>query len=320
MKRTFLGFLTLCLALTVICPAHAAWQPTREIRILIPYNAGGQNDLCARKMGAIIQQRNLLPVNMIVVNMPGAATREAINELHKSKPDGYTLMVHQTALLAASALGQFKFTVDDLTSVCGFADFTNFISVRNDAPWKDIDAMLAEAKKNPGVLRCAIPGVGGSNHFSLLNFVNNAKLQDVIKLIPTSGGAPAAAALMGKQVEMRCTGAPDLARFMRAGEERPLLLLDVKPNDKFPGVPNLSRFGIQNGISVRMGVFGPPKMPQDIVEALAAAFKAAAETDDFKTFCDEQMATLIFRDGKAWLKQHKEDELIIKEIAKSIKE
>ncbi|MCL2124141.1 MAG: tripartite tricarboxylate transporter substrate binding protein [Desulfovibrionaceae bacterium] len=320
MKRTLLGLVTLCLSLTAICPAQAAWQPTREIRILIPYNAGGQNDLCARKMGAIIQQRNLLPVNMIVVNMPGAATREALNELHKSKPDGYTLMVHQTALLAASALGQFKFTVDDLTSVCGFADFTNFLSVRNDAPWKNIDEMLAEAKKNPGVLRCAIPGVGGSNHFSLLNFVNNAKLQDLIKLIPTSGGAPAVAALMGKQVEMRSTGAPDMARFMRAGEERPLLLLDVKPNEKFPGVPDLSRFGIKQGISVRMGVFGPPEMPQNIVETLAAAFKAASETDDFKTFCDEQMATLIFRDGPAWLKQHKEDEVVIKEIANSIKE
>lgn len=319
MKKVFLGVFVFCLALIVAYPAQAAWQPSREIRIIIPYNAGGQNDLCARKLAAIIQQYKLLSANMIVVNMPGGATREALNELSKSKPDGYTIMVHQTSLLAASAMGQFKYTIEDFTSVCGFADFSNLVSVRTDAPWKNVDEMLAEAKKNPGTLRCAIPGVGGSNHFSMLNFIINANFQDDIKLIPTSGGAPAVAALMGKQVEMRCTGAPDLARFMRAGDERPLVLLDVKPNVRFPNVPDLSKFGIKTGVATRMGVFGPPKLPQDIVNALSAAFKAATETEEFKVFCDDQFATLIYRDGPTWLAQHKEDDIVIREIVKSIK-
>ena len=323
MRNVLLGLCVLCLTLAVCHPVQAAaWQPEREIRILIPYNAGGQNDLCARKIAAIVQQKKLLPVAMVVVNMPGAATREALTELHKAKPDGYTVMVHQTALLAASALGQgqFPYAVDDFTSVCGFADFPNLLSVRNDAPWKNIQELVEEAKKKPGTLRCAIPGVGGTNHFSLLNFIINGKFQDIIKLIPTSGGAPAVAALMGKQVEMRCTGAPDLARFMRAGEERPLLLLDAKPNEKFPGVPDLkSAFGIEKGVVTRMGVFGPPKIPKEIAEALSAAVKAAVETEDFKTFCEEQMAVRIFRDGLAWFTQHKEDEVVIKAIAKSIK-
>jgi tripartite-type tricarboxylate transporter receptor subunit TctC len=322
MKRCTAILFVFCLTFGMSLPAPqaAAWQPDREIRILIPYNAGGQNDLCARKIAAVIQQKKLLPVNMIVVNMPGAATKEALNELHRSKPDGTTIMVHQTALLAAAAMNQVTYTVDSFTSICGFADFPNLLSVRGDAPWKTIQALAADAKKEPGKLRCAVPGIGGTNHFSLLNFLINAKLRDDIKLIPTNGGAPAAAALMGKQVEMRSTGAPDLARFMRAGEERPLLILDVKPNPNFPGIPNIrDAFGIQSGVVTRMGVFGPPKMPAEIAGTLAKAVKAATETEDFQTFCKEQMATLIYRDGPTWLAQHKEDNKIIMEIAKIFK-
>ena len=322
MKRTLLGLVTLCLSLTAICPAQAAWQPTREIRILIPYNAGGQNDLYARKIATIVQRRNLLPMTMIVVNMPGAATREALTELNKAKPDGHTIMVHHTGLLTSSALGQgtFPYTLDDFTTVCGFVDFANYLTVRNDAPWKNIQELLDEARKKPGTLRCAIPQIGGTQHFILLNFFINAKLQDVIKLIPTSGGAPTAAALMGKHVEMRSSGAPDIARFVRAGEERALLLLDVKPDKYFPDVPNLkSVFGIERSVATRMGVYAPPNLPKEIIDVLGVAVKAAIETDEFKEFCEEQMATRIFRDGPSWREQLKEDEILIRQVARDLK-
>ncbi len=322
MKRICLAFIAVCLIMTSSMAAGAAaWTPTKEIRVMIPYNAGGQNDIIARKIAGIIQQRKLLPVTMLVVNMPGGATRECLTEVNKAAPDGSTLLLHQTALLAAEALKQVPYNLDSFTTICGIVEFQNLLSVRGDSPWKDINDVIADAKKEPGKIRIAIPGVGGTNHFSLLNFLVRAKLKDAFKLIPTTGGAPAAAAVMGRQVEMRCTGAPDLARFMRAGEEKPMVILDVKPNPEFfPGVPDLkSAFGITKGVVTRMGFFGPPKMPKEVVDTLTAAIKAAAETEEFKTFCREQMGTPVFDDGPAWAAKHREDARAMAEIVSEIK-
>ncbi|GHV54947.1 hypothetical protein FACS1894206_08790 [Deltaproteobacteria bacterium] len=319
MKKIFIALLTVLLCLSAVT-AQAAWTPKKEIRILVAYNAGGQCDIFARKIAAIIQQKNLLPVAALVVNMTAGNTKEALNALHNADPDGLTLMLHHSALSTMNALGQIQYTFKDFTNVCEVVETTSTLSVSADAKWKTFEELLADAKAQKGALKVALPGIGNVNHFSALNLLMQMGQQGLFKEIPYVGGADAATAVMGKQVDLRYVFTTDVARFVRSGAERVLLILNTEPLEEFfPGVPAASKFGMKQAIISRLGIMAPPKLPEEIRSALSLAVKQATETPEYQQFCKEQFSRSSYRDGPEWGKLQDADEALIKEIAKSLK-
>ncbi len=320
MKLRLLSFVLAVIALCLPTAGQAAsWTPTQEIRFIVPYKAGGQSDLYARKIAAIIQQEKLLPVPVLVVNMTGGPTTEALTAVASAKPDGYTLLVHHSALLTQNSLGQIKFKPEDFTSIAMFMENVSTISVRKDAKWKNFDEFLADAKANPGKLRLAIAGVGNVNHFMVLNFFSQLGQSNLFRLVPCNGGAEAVAALMGNQVDARTAMSADVARFYRSGDERVLLVLGKNTIKAFPELPTADAYGLKNDVVNRMGLQGPKGMPGDITATLSEVVRKVTETKEFQEFSEHQASEVVYRDGKDWVPLQQSDLDAMRAIVKEIK-
>jgi tripartite-type tricarboxylate transporter receptor subunit TctC len=318
MSRVSATILTLIFMALAPCAAQAGF-PEKEIRILIPYKAGGQSDLLARKLADVIQQKKLLPVSVIVVNMPGGNTIDCLNTLKAAKPDGYTLLFHHTALVTMEALGMLPLSWRDFDMVAQAISMPMMLVVNSDSPWKNAQDMIDAVTKEPGKYSCALPGTGGTAHFAALQFFAKTGLLGKVNQQPLSGANEAITSLMGRRADMRASTSLDAARFMKSGEQRCLVVMDNKPLPGFPDVRKSSEFGLNNNILLRNGAFAPKGLPKDVRAVLINAFKAAVESREFKEFAVNQAGTPEFQGPEEWTKTYSRDQETANELAKVLK-
>ena len=222
---TFLGCIFgLFLAGEPALAASAAY-PDREIRLIVPYKTGGQSDLTARKLAKIIRDKKLLPQPVVVVNIPGANTQEGLRAAMRADPDGYTLLLHHSAIVTMKALGRISMSWHDFEMIGQALEMSNSLVVNLDSHFKTISEFIEAAKKEPGKYHIAIPGVGGVAHLALLDVLVRTGIQDKVEITPFDGASEAVAALMGGRVDMRTAPNADMARFVIAGEQRVLLVM-----------------------------------------------------------------------------------------------
>ena len=167
----FLGCILGLLLVAGHAPAALAAYPDKEIRLIVPYKAGGQSDLTARKLAEVIQAKKLLPQPVIVVNIPGGNTLEGLRNAMRAAPDGYTLLLHHSAFVTMKALGQIPMSWHDFEMVGQALEMSNSLVVNRDSPFKNASEFIDAAKKTPGRYRVAIPGLGVKNTLILRNGV-----------------------------------------------------------------------------------------------------------------------------------------------------
>ena len=131
-------------------PAQAAEYPTKEIRIIQPYPSGGFNDVVTRKMAEVIAQDQLLSKDILAVAITGANTRNALQTVLDAAPDGYTLLMHHTALVATKVSGQLPIGYTDFEMLGGLCAGPIAIDVMKDSPWKNVQEMIVDVKAHPG--------------------------------------------------------------------------------------------------------------------------------------------------------------------------
>lgn len=312
-----LGLFLIAGPFTVVSPAQAAY-PEKEIRLIVPYKAGGQSDLTARKLAEVLQARKLLPQPVIVVNIPGGNTLEGLRNAMRAKPDGYTLLLHHSAFVTMKALGQIPMSLHDFEMVGQALEMSNSLVVNQDSPFKNALEFIAAVKKQPGKHRIAIPGLGGVAHLALLDVLVRTDILDKVQIMPFDGANEAVTALMGRRVEMRTAPNADMARFVKAGEQRALLVMG---DDKLPGIdaPQYAAdLGLKNTLILRNGVFAPRGTPEEIRNTLAHALQQAVESEEFQAFAAQQTARARFLDAAAWAGVFAEDEKTVGNIVKFI--
>ena len=208
-------------ALLVGFPAQAAEYPTKEIRIIQPYPSGGFNDVVTRKMAEVIAQDQLLSKDILAVAITGANTRNALQTVLDAAPDGYTLLMHHTALVATKVSGQLPIGYTDFEMLGGLCAGPIAIDVMKDSPWKNVQEMIADVKAHPGKYTIALPGTGGTAHIATLHFLKLAGIPvNAFRYLPLSGGAETMKALLGKKVDIRCATAADSMRACLGGAGR----------------------------------------------------------------------------------------------------
>lgn len=315
---TFLGCIFgLFLAGEPALAAPAAY-PDREIRLIVPYKTGGQSDLTARKLAKIIRDKKLLPQPVVVVNIPGANTQEGLRAAMRADPDGYTLLLHHSALVTMKALGRIPMSWHDFEMIGQALEMSNSLVVNLDSHFKTISEFIEAAKKEPGKYHIAIPGVGGVAHLALLDVLVRTGIQDKVEITPFDGASEAVAALMGGRVDMRTAPNTDMARFVIAGEQRVLLVMG---EDKLPGINvpcYAADLGLKNTLILHNGVFAPRGTPEEIRNALAHALHEAVESEEFQTFATQQMARGRFLDAADWAEVFAKDEENTAAVAKFI--
>ncbi|MCL1999815.1 MAG: tripartite tricarboxylate transporter substrate binding protein [Planctomycetes bacterium] len=299
---------------------HAAEYPEREIRIIVAFAPGGQTDLISRKLGEIIQSKQIMRPSLLTVNLPGGNTADAVNATRRARPDGYTFFLHHTNLITNNVMGNLTTKYSEFDLVGGLVEQPFGIVARSDDNrWKDASEFVAAAKANPGTLSVCFPGFASPGHFALLQLLAAFGGLGSVKEVPYTGGAAAISAHLGGHTDLRSTNMGDSARYVTSGEIKFLGMISSKRNPDFPDVPCLKDMGSNaEGLILRTGFFAPKGIPEDVKTKFMQIIRAAAESPEFAEFSRFMSNTVVLSSAEEFHKAYDEDFKTISELAKGL--
>ncbi len=263
-----LGALATGLSL-LLWPALAAAQdfPNKPIRLIVPFPAGGPNDIIARVVGQRMSELIRQPV--LIDNRGGQAGVLGTDAVAKSNPDGYTIGITSASSLAISPSME-KVPYDarkDFAPVTLVVTVPEMLVVASNVPAKNMDELVALAKAQPGKLNFASAGVGGLPHLAGELLKLTARI-DIVH-VPYRGAAPAINDLLGQQVQMTFLDLPVILPHIKAGTLRPIALGARARAPTAPDVPTTAEVGMPDLLIENWyGMIAPGKTPEKIVATL----------------------------------------------------
>ena len=253
-------------------PARAQGYPTRPVRIIVGFTAGGNFDLTARLISQWLSQR--LGLQFIVENRPGAGTNIATEAVVRAPADGHTLLLGG-AVNAINATLYEKLNFDflrDIAPVASVIRFPNVIDLNPSFPAKTIPEFIAYAKANPGKVNMASSGNGTSQHLSGEIF----KMMTGVSLVhvPYRGAQQALTDLIGGQVQISFDPLPPAIELIRSGKVRALAVTTAVRSDVLPDVPTVGEFVPGYEASGWNGIVAPRNTPIEIIQKLNTEINA----------------------------------------------
>jgi tripartite-type tricarboxylate transporter receptor subunit TctC len=253
-------------AIASIGSASALDYPTRTVRFVVGYPAGGATDIIARLIGQRLSER--LGQQFIIENKPGAGSNIASEAVVNADPDGYTvLLVNPANFINTSLYTNLKFDfVRDIAPVAAFLRVPNVMTVNKDVPAKTVAEFIAYLKANPGKVNLASSGIGTSVHLSgeMFMVMTGTKMLHV----PYRGAAPALTDLLGGQVQVIFDNMPSIIGHIRGGGVRALAVTTATRSPQLPDVPTVAETVPGYEASALFGMGAPKKTPPEIIEKL----------------------------------------------------
>ena len=252
--------------------AGAQAYPTRPVRLVVGFAAGGTQDVIARLMGQWLSER--LGQQIVIENRPGAASNIAAEAVVKSPPDGYTLfMVGPNNAINATLYDKLNFDfIRDLAPVAGIIRVPNVMEVNPSVPAMSVPEFIAYAKANPGKINMASGGNGTSVHVSgeLFKMMTGVNMQHV----PYRGAGPALTDLLAGQVQVMFDNLPSSIGHIRAGKLRALAVTTATRSDALADIPTVSSFVPGYEASAFFGISAPRNTPPEIIGRLNSEINA----------------------------------------------
>jgi tripartite-type tricarboxylate transporter receptor subunit TctC len=266
-RRAFLRAAGAVPALVMLRAAAQAPYPSKPIRLIVPFPPAGAADLTARTIAQPLAQALGQPI--VVENKPGADGAIAADVVVKSAPDGYTLFYGtNTAMCGVPAMRKNPpyDPLADFTPISLVGTFGFFLFVNPALPAKSARELIDYARANPGKLNYA---TGNSTSVLATAQLKLAERLDIVE-IPYKGDAPATADLVGGRVQMMIATPGTAAAFVKEGRLRALAALQSSRSALLPDVPTAAEAGLPPlPIQPWAALFGPAKMPKDVVERIA---------------------------------------------------
>lgn len=248
--------------------------PSKPIRFIVPYAAGGTTDLVARTVGARMAQTLGQPV--IIENRAGAGGNIGMDAVAKSAPDGYTVGMGAISTNALNPHIYKKMPFDprkDFTAIGQLGNSTIVLEVGAALPVKNVDELLAHVRKNPG-LPYATAGAGTSMNLAGVLFAQISKTDWVH--VPYKGSAPLITDLIGGQVPVAFDNLPASLPHIQSGKLRALAVAGVQRSPALPDVPTLAEAGLKDyAVEPWFGVYGPAGLPSAVTQRLSKALEDA---------------------------------------------
>jgi tripartite-type tricarboxylate transporter receptor subunit TctC len=280
-RRQFLHLAVVAAALPAIsCAASAEAYPTKPIRWIIGFPAGGGADTVARIMEPWLSRRLGQPV--IIENRPGASTNIAVQAVVNSPPDGYTLLWHGlSSVVNASLFTNLPFDIQrDIDPTAGVVSYPMIMVAHPSVPAKSVAELIAHAKANPGKVTMASFGTGSASHLAGELFKFMAGI-DMVH-IPYRGGAPMTTDLIGGQVQVGFDVMVTVLPQVRSGKLRALGVLGTKRFDLLPDVQTVAETVPEYEASTWAGVGVPRGTPPEIIERLNREVNAGLAQPDIR--------------------------------------
>ena len=253
--------------------------PSRPIRIVVPFAAGGPSDIMARTLAQKLTLAWGQPV--VVDNRTGAAGIIGADAVAKSAPDGYTLLQAQVGdTISVSLYSKLPYNFEKDFAPITLAGLTPFILVAHPSvPARDLRELIALAKAKPGTLSFGSSGAGTASHLAGELLKSSAGID--ITLVPYKGQAPATADLLGGQIAMMFNNPITSLAHVKTGKLRALAVSTGKRFSQLPEVPTVAESGLPGfDVGFWLGVLAPAGTPRPIVDKLNGALvKALREPD-----------------------------------------
>ena len=268
-------------ALAMACPLWAQPYPSKPVKVIVGYSAGGAVDAVARTVGQALSSSLGQP--FVVENKPGAGTNIAVKYVIAAEPDGYTLMLAANALAANMALYQpAPFDAErDLVPVSLIGRVPVVIAANANAPYASVANLIASAKAQPGSIAFASPGNGSTPHMAVEFFVRAAGI--TLQHVPYRGGAQAITDVIGGQVPLVAVNALEVQPHVKSGKLKVLAVLSTNRSAIFPDVPTIAESGFPGfEASVWYGLVAPAATPKAIVTKLHAEVQKALQTKEVR--------------------------------------
>lgn len=275
--RSFGRVLAVALCLPFL--AHGQAFPSKHITLYIGYAAGASTDLSARALGEGLAKQLGVPV--AAENKPGAAAGVAAGMVARAAPDGYTLGVVSTGVIAVRphVTKPPYDPLNDFTLLAQYARYIGALTVLADSPYKTVDDFVAYAKAHPG-MSYSSPGQHTQQQLGVEVFRQCKGLE--FRHIPSKGGSEANALLIGKHVDFTA-GAGQHIQFVRQGRFRMLVLFNAEQRDPAnPTVPTMKEIGCQDAPALGYLVIAPKGLPPAVAAKLGEAVRKAVEGAEFQ--------------------------------------
>jgi tripartite-type tricarboxylate transporter receptor subunit TctC len=278
--------LALAGALAAAPQAHAQAYPTKPIRMVVPFPAGSATDAIARVIGSSVSGAIGQPV--LIENKAGADGAIAGADVARAVPDGYTvLMATNSPMSAAPAMRKVPpyDPVADFSPITDIGRYTFFIVVHPSVPANSVAELLAHARANPGVLNYATGNTTGIVSMALFASLGGVRMVHV----PYKGEPQALTDLIAGRVQVMVVSAGTLVPHVREGRLRAIAVTLDRRSPVLPDVPTIAEAGMpQFRLTSWAGVFGPAKMPREVVERLNREFNAALGRPDVVQAMEKQ--------------------------------
>ncbi|MDQ0586525.1 Bug family tripartite tricarboxylate transporter substrate binding protein [Variovorax paradoxus] len=284
-RRLAIATAALVAGATLLAPAGVLAQssyPSRPIRLIVPFPAGGGTDLIAREVANKVATSN--GWSIVIDNKPGSGGNLGVDAAAKAAPDGYTLVLGQTSNLAINPTLYAKLPYNpekDLAPIGLVASAPLVLVVAADSPYKTLADVVAAAKARPEALNYASSGSGTVAHLATELFQKTANVR--FTHVPYKGAAQGSTDLIGGQIQMYMSSVPTLIGHIKSGKMRPIVVTSRKRTTDLPDAPTVDESGYKGfEAATWFGVAGPAGLPKEVVAKLNAAFNKALQDPEVK--------------------------------------
>jgi tripartite-type tricarboxylate transporter receptor subunit TctC len=267
--------------LASVSMAQTAAYPSKPVKVVVGYAAGGAVDVVARTIGQSLS--NAMGQPFVVENKPGAGTNIAVKSVIAAEADGHTLLMAANALAANMSLYQpAPFDAEkELVAVSMIGRVPVVIAANPNVPYANIKQLIEAAKGKPNSIAYGSPGNGSTPHMAIELFARAAGID--LQHIPYRGGAPAITDAIGGQVPLVAVNALEALPQVRSGRLKVLAVLSLNRSANFPEVATIAESGFPGfEASVWYGLVAPAATPKPIVARLHAEVQKALQTKEVR--------------------------------------
>lgn len=276
-------FLLALSACVVTATAAAAEFPTRDIRVIVPWPAGGGADAISRKISNIAEQD--LSQSIYVENIAGAVTATGLIQMTNARPDGHTvgMLTYDSVITLPRGEMVPGYALDNMKLIARITSEPDAIVVAQQTGIETFEQLIERAKENPGEVRIGVAPKGSGPYLSAIQL---EQLLDVDFNVITYAGSSSASseALLSGELDAAISSLGDFSGIIESGDVRGVIELSSVQNETYPDVPTISSkaFDLQTGSFLVLAA--PANTPDDVVATLESTFKAAYDTEEFQSW------------------------------------
>jgi len=314
------GLLALALVVGVVPAGADEAYPARPVTIVVPFPPGGLADVTARPLAAALERGLKQPV--VVTNKAGAAGAVGMQSVAVAKPDGYTLLL---GLVSVSIIPEVDglfgrppaYTRDQLVGIARLNADPPLLVVNAELPWRSLKELLEDARKRSGEITYASSGIYGASHVPmemLLHAAGGLRMRH----LPTTGGAPATTAVLGKHAALWASPPALAIPHVKAGKLRALATWGATRLAALPEVPTLKELGYDVEYYLWAGLFAPRGISPAVLKTLRDGTRQAVQDPEFKSAMDKVQTPIAYQDADEFKTWWDRDAAMLADVVKKI--